>query len=129
MRLYAGALQAVDPGSAHVEPEGAFALGLTETGRVRHDTGVWHNRCLTWGLAGTAVDKEARKKFSMFVCNSLSIETPVSSDEDLTLHDWAIDLDTGLWVRWGTVKEDEAKHLGQVAQVPLSTPMNTHAER
>jgi len=75
------------------------------------------------------VDKEARKKFSMFVCNSLSIETPVSSDEDLTLHDWAIDLDTGLWVRWGTVKEDEAKHLGQVAQVPLSTPMNTHAER
>ena len=75
------------------------------------------------------MDKEARKKFSMFVCNSLSIETPVSSDEDLTLHDWAIDLDTGLWVRWGTVKEDEAKHLGQVAQVPLSTPMNTHAER
>ena len=75
------------------------------------------------------MDKEARKKFSMFVCNSTSIETPVSPDEDLTLHDWAIDLDTGLWVRWATVKEDEAKHLGQVAQIPFPIPMNAHTGR
>lgn len=74
---------------------------------------VYRHRCLTWGVAGTAVDKEARKQFSQFVCNSTSIETPVSPGDDLALHDWAIDLDTGLWVRWGSVKEDEAKHLGQ----------------
>ena len=70
-------------------------------------------RSLTWGLAGTALDNDARKKFTLFLRTATSIETPGSADDDLPLHDWAIDLDTGLWMRWGSVKEDEAGHMGK----------------
>jgi len=70
---------------------------------------VW---TLTWGLAGTAVDLEARQKFTSFLRNSSSIVLPGSPEDDLTVHDWAIDLDTGLWVRWASVREDEASHVG-----------------
>lgn len=38
--------------------------------------------------------------------------TTLHPEDELTVHDWAIDLDTGLWVRWSAVKEDEATHMG-----------------
>ena len=70
---------------------------------------VWS---LTWGLCGTAINNEGRKKFTAFLRNATSVVTPGTVEDELPIHDWAIDLDTGLWMRWGSVKEDEASHMG-----------------
>jgi hypothetical protein len=67
---------------------------------------------ITWGLAGTAVDVEARLKFRSFILTATSVMTPGVFEDNVPLHEWAIDLDSGLWVRWGSVKADETSHMG-----------------
>ena len=96
---------------AHARGHILLAMEEEDTGdsEVLERFMVW---CLTWGLSGTAINDDERKKFTLFVKNATSVVTPGSVESEEPLHDWAIDLDTGLWVRWNAIKEDEAHHMG-----------------
>ena len=65
-----------------------------------------------WGLAGTAVDVEARLKFRSSILSATSFMTPGVFEDNVPLHDWGIDVDNEPWVRWGFVKADETSHMG-----------------
>jgi hypothetical protein len=52
-----------------------------------------------WGLTGTVIDLNERKKFSIFLQNSTSIVLPSEYADDDCLHNWFLD-ESGLWQSW-----------------------------